>query len=239
MKKIILILAFLTAQNLAQSWWITMDDAVNNNIDTSSLTGQLFVIASENWIEVDVPEQTDYTVSVWVRIATAGLSLSNLVGGSTAKGLRFYTAGNFSGHTTTSAVYNGSVWLDADVELADYKWHYCTVSYESATDSVKLYVDGVFKSKTQTTDGGYQGAAILSIGSGDAGIGFRYFGGDMANVAVWDRALTASEIQAIMNKKFEGLSASQLSGLLAWWALDDRSGATIPDKLGNYDGTWH
>ena len=242
MKKLFLIIAYcllLTAYCFPQGkgWWWKNDDSNTNAIDTSSLSGQLFVIASQNYIEVNIPEQTDYSVSVWLRIPALPQTNYNITGGATAKGLRFFSLGGFDSKLTLAA-YQGS-WIYTDIEFGDYKWRYCTITYESTTDSVKLYIDGIFKTKAQTTDGGYQGGAIQRIGAADAGIGDRYFGGNLANVAVWSRALTISEIQSIMNKQYEGLSTSQKNGLLAWWALDDISGAAVPDKTGNYNGIWH
>ena len=61
--------------------------------------------------------------------------------------------------------------------------------------------------------------------------------GDLANVAIWNRALHPDEINAIMWKSYGDLNAVDKNGLQAWYALDDINGTTVPDSTGNHNGT--
>lgn len=64
-----------------------------------------------------------------------------------------------------------------------------------------------------------------------------YLEGNLANVAVWNRALHPDEINAIMWKSYSDLNAVDKNGLQAWYALDDITGTTVPDSTGNHNGT--
>jgi hypothetical protein len=65
-----------------------------------------------------------------------------------------------------------------------------------------------------------------------------YWDGNLANVAIWNRALTSDEINSVMWKGYDSLTASeQKVGLQAWYALDNITGTDVPDSTGNYNGT--
>jgi hypothetical protein len=71
-------------------------------------------------------------------------------------------------------------------------------------------------------------SASLSISTTtDARIGAQsyslanYFKGNLANVAIWNRALTSDEINSVMWKSYEGLEGAESNGLQAWYSLDD------------------
>ena len=45
--------------------------------------------------------------------------------------------------------------------------------------------------------------------------------GNLANVAIWNRALSSDEINSVMWKSYEALSGAESNGLQAWYSLDD------------------
>ena len=48
-----------------------------------------------------------------------------------------------------------------------------------------------------------------------------YINGNLANVAIWNRALSSDEINSVMWKSYEALSGTESNGLKAWYSLDD------------------
>ncbi len=60
------------------------------------------------------------------------------------------------------------------------------------------------------------------------------FGGKIAEVRVWNRALSAAEIQGNMHRSLNGDEA----GLVGYWPLNTSSGTTAPDLAGGNDGTF-
>jgi len=114
------------------------------------------------------------------------------------------------------------------------KWfHLCGVN--DGGSNAYIYLDGNLKA-TKGSALTYTGQAEAIIGRQGSG-GFEYFSGNLVNVAVWSRALSASEIRSVMNKSYDDLNASETKGLVSWYALDDISGTTVPDSHGNYNGT--
>jgi len=113
------------------------------------------------------------------------------------------------------------------------EWVFVTATYDGTTQ--KLYIDGsqdqsatVTKTVSTTTD-----AKIGSRSYANAD----YMNGNLANVAIWNRALHPDEINAIMWKSYEDLNAVDKNGLQAWYALDNITGTTVPDSTGTNNGT--
>jgi hypothetical protein len=51
------------------------------------------------------------------------------------------------------------------------------------------------------------------------------------------RANTSDEINSIMWKRYDLLTAGESTGLVAWYALDDITGTSVPDSTGTYNAT--
>ena len=53
-----------------------------------------------------------------------------------------------------------------------------------------------------------------------------YFEDNLANVAIWNRALSSDEINSVMWKPVQALTATESNGLQAWYSLDDIASPT-------------
>ena len=97
------------------------------------------------------------------------------------------------------------------------EWFYLSATWDGST--MKLYIDGSLldtKSSSVTID------VTTSAKIGRAGYtSASYFNGNLANVAIWNRALTSDEINSVMWKGYQSLTSTEQSGLQAWYSLDD------------------
>jgi len=89
-------------------------------------------------------------------------------------------------------------------------------TYDGTTQ--KLYINGSLDSS--------QAVSIsLSIGTNST-IGkasytnSNYQNGNLANVAIWNRALSSDEINSVMWKQYQDLNTQEINGLQAWYSLD-------------------
>jgi hypothetical protein len=96
-------------------------------------------------------------------------------------------------------------------------WIYVVGTYDGTT--ARLYIDGSQTNSTATsqtiitTTNARIGAQSFSLGN--------YYSGNLANVAIWNRALSSDEINSVMWKSYEGLTGAESNGLQAWYSLDD------------------
>ncbi len=97
------------------------------------------------------------------------------------------------------------------------EWVFVTATYDGTTQ--KLYINGSLDqsgttSKTiSTTTGARIGTQSFSLGN--------YFEGNLANVAIWNRALSSDEINSVMWKSYTSLNTSEKNGLQAWYSLEE------------------
>jgi hypothetical protein len=88
--------------------------------------------------------------------------------------------------------------------IAANQWTHVAGVYDGA--SVRLYLNGVLQNSTPWTQGIFPGSVPLSIGS--ALVSGSFFGGLIDEPSLYNRALTAAEIQAIYNAGSAGKCAT-------------------------------
>ena len=117
------------------------------------------------------------------------------------------------------------------------KWTYISATYNKT--SCSFYQDGSLLGSFNYSQSTLKSESPFQIGAGYLAGGSlsEYFNGNLANVAIWNRALHPDEINAIMWKSYEDLNAVDKNGLQAWYALDNITGTTVPDSTGNHNGT--
>ena len=107
-----------------------------------------------------------------------------------------------------------------------------------------IYIDGVAVAQTvtETTDktvwfDDTSGLDDGRIGAKLANSGYDWFTGNICQVGIWDAVLDQEQIQSIMEKTYEELTASEKTDLVSYWALDETiessgSGASfVYDKM--------
>ena len=109
------------------------------------------------------------------------------------------------------------------------EWVFVVATYDGTTQ--KLYLDGSLEGSF-TTSKTIDVEINAKIGRSSYATGAQ-FDGNLANVAIWNRALSSDEINSVMWKSYEALSGAESNGLQAWYSLDDISGTSVPDSSGN------
>ena len=109
---------------------------------------------------------------------------------------------------------------DLTASVSENNWYFTVGTYDGTTQ--KLYVDGslISSQAISTTISTTTGARI---GARSHTSPASYWEGNLANVAIWNRALSSDEINSVMWKSYEGLEGAESNGLQAWYSLDDIS----------------
>lgn len=126
---------------------------------------------------------------------------------------------------------NSALDVTSAASVADGGWHHAALVVDASGG--KLFLDGVLAGSNPWSGpaGAVTGTEPLQIG--------RYhtypnrFVGAIDEVAVWNRALTASEILSLKNLLLSGVEAN----LVAYWRLDEGTGATTADLSLGHTGT--
>jgi hypothetical protein len=173
---------------------------------------------------------TNHTIAAWVYVEeNASFKAIFCANDSSSDGIRWALTGSEEPYYRLNAAA-----LYYATPIPKNQWVHTAVNYDGST--MRLYIDGSLVST--------QAALVTIDNSTNAVIGARADNkgdkmlGNLANVAIWNRALSSDEINSVMWKSIDSLSASESSGLQAWYSLDDISGTSVPDSSGNgNDGT--
>lgn len=110
-------------------------------------------------------------------------------------------------------------------------WYHVAGTYDG--DSVKVFINGVQQGALYMPTGMIPGTAYpWRIGrlSDQAQAQTRYWNGQIDEVRIWNRALTAAEIYA---RHDHHLDPAQETGLIGYWRFNEGSGTTITDQTVN------
>ena len=169
---------------------------------------------SSDYIQLNDPfSYTNHTIAAWVYVsndANNKIIFDNREAGS--DGLVFFSTGSeIIQHT-----FNNST-LASTSSYTD-EWIYAVGSYDGTTQ--RLYIDGS-QVASATTSQTMSTTTDAIIGARSFSTKDNYFNGNLANVAIWNRALSSDEINSVMWKSYEALSGAESNGLQAWYSLDD------------------
>ena len=140
------------------------------------------------------------------------------------------------------ATNNGNV-TDAAWSLVIGKWQHLAFTFDSATGAADIYINGVHKGSTQTSN--YRNAVNWGVEDFHIGRSYnngRWFDGDFSEIRIWNRILTSEEINA-KNHFYIVDPASE--GLVGYWKANEGGGSVWADKTGNNDAKaanaviWH
>jgi hypothetical protein len=115
--------------------------------------------------------------------------------GSGVYGLRCNDLGTAYGNISTGSGINQVFYLYSTVTIADNTWYHICMTYDSGYN-MKLYVNAVLEnSRSDIGAVPFQNSSSIVIGTGDS----RFTNGNIASMKIYNRALTASEIQQNFN----------------------------------------
>lgn len=108
--------------------------------------------------------------------------------------------------------------------IPENQWFYIVSTYTGSRSNsgFKMYLNGSRVDDGDFSSGPYTAASPTSANN----IGRRpnnnnlYWDGNLANVAIWNRALTSDEINSVMWKQYQDLNTQEINGLQAWYSLD-------------------
>ena len=183
---------------------------------------------TSDYIDVDplpLSNWDNFTYSAWVNIDT--FQTGNVLGfGSTSSDtplsileIRTDQTINFF-HRNDSGVFAQALSTET---LNANQWYLLTATRENNTST--LYIDGSVAA-TGTQNVSTPTLNTFNIGRLERTTAINYLPGNLANVAIWNRALSSDEINSVMWKPVQALTATESNGLQAWYSLDDIASPT-------------
>ena len=192
---------------------------------------QQFNFNGSNYIEATnykgILGSTNRTVEAWLKTTGTGDELIAWGSNTTSEKMLI----RLNGNGQLRAEFSGSYRVGTQ-SINDGEWHHIAVVLDgSNVSNVKFYIDGQLESISSTQN------ATINTTSGinlriSKGHHNQYLEGNLAEVRIWDKALTASEIQDWMHRKIDNTHPSY-SNLDLYYPLAEGDGSAITDHSGN------
>ena len=205
---------------------------------TNGIVGQAFAVETPGpYAGVRIADQPYYaltnslSIEGWIRPRAAGYCI--FYRGDNRPGLDPYSMSmglnNILSFGITDASGNSA---GVSAPLSYNQWWYVVGTLDGASGKLSLYTNGTLAAQITTTvrplgNLNAQGSPGIGIGNVNDGLNNFPFNGDIDEISLYNRALSASEIQAIYNA--DGLGKCNVppsgcaptpSGLIAWWKGD-------------------
>jgi hypothetical protein len=229
------------------SWWSgegNANDVADNNPGTlngnvtftSGKTGKAFNFDGNRGSFVNVPNASSLnsntgTWSFWLK-TTQTSGFVGLVGkhdaSSSVNGITMQLDGGHARVEVKSG--NQTTLLTGTTTLSDGQWHLMTLTFQSG-GPVVLYIDG----RTETSGT----APTFTFNATPLRFGVMLdtfwtpYNGLLDDVQIYNRVLSASEVQAIYNP----VAVAPPANLVGWWTGDGNNPTTAPDIAGINGGT--
>lgn len=126
-------------------------------------------------------------------------------------------------------------WGVGTTSLSVNTWYYVCAVCDSSANKLYVYVNGVQEGNDSPT-AWPTNTATFEIGRQNGGSYSYYFNGKIANVALWNTALSTAQINQIYLSKIRGIELQIApSNLVGYWPLDDQPDGTSFDADTAYD----
>jgi hypothetical protein len=184
--------------------------------------GRLFNDAAFEYLEINVAVVTapPFTLAVWGRSNDATVNQCLLfVGDKDVVNHRFelVMAGGIAGDPIVFSRQGGGGTNNVltTTGFTTGTWHHCC-AVAVANNDAHVYIDGGSEG-TSTTSVTVSGADRTSVGRAGASEKTRYMSGDIAEVAIWNVALTDAEVSILANRMSPLLMRP--GSLVAYWPI--------------------
>lgn len=137
--------------------------------------------------------------------------------------------------SSTNINYNYNSSTKASSTLSNLTWTHYAISRESGAGTALFIKNGAqvdtgtIAGINATTTAGMIGRRSYNATS--------FYKGNLAQMAIFNTALSAATISGLMNKTYSQLSAGDKTNLVSWWALTNIVGTSVPDLHGTNTGT--
>ena len=194
------------------------------------LSGATSFDGDDDYISFPFQESGNYTISAWFKLDVAQTSIV-VNWGDQATGERrslLIWNGGSGGYHVYSSTYGSNI--AGSTVLSTGVWYHASVTVDVSDGSAKVYLNGSLDGSGTNTINSFTGTTG-EIGRQPSG---EYFEGSIANVGIWNRALSASEIESIYWKgQYADLKGTELTNLVSWYNLS----ADANDSTGTNNGT--
>ena len=177
----------------------------------------------------DLDLTTTWTLEAWIKPTNVAGSFQHIVSKWNGGGDASYNIVVHQGHLRSS-IHNGSTSQGENSigTLTDDVWQHVAVTFDSGT--WRFYINGSLDRTVVTALIPMNSTRPVSLGREGPPANIKYYSGVIDEVRIWNISRTAREIAKNMSKS---LNVKKVTGLVAYWPLDEGTGQFAEDASGN------
>ncbi|ANS03284.1 hypothetical protein [uncultured Mediterranean phage uvDeep-CGR2-KM18-C269] len=205
-------------------------DAIGAGSASFDGTDDYITIADDSTLDI----AGDWSISTWIKIDSGMSSYHRVIGKQDPSSNQCNYGIGIATTNKIGAIFNDGSWrtaYSADA-LVVGQWYHIVGVWDDSEENLHTYIDGSLIATTNVSGGSPSGNDDpITIGTHES-TGGEWFDGNICQVGIWSASLTQAQIQSIMEKTFEELTASEKTNLVSYWALDEAEGVTgVLDKV--------
>ena len=184
--------------------------------------------------DLDIDASENFTVTTWVKSSTTGAFYRILdkreSGGTGYELFLNNSSGAFALNLENTGGANSGTGYSS-TSITDGNWHHIAFVTDRTASESKIYIDGVLedtRSLASIATASFANANNLVIGK-ESTNNDEFFNGDVDELRVWSKAMTAAELISDMTAVVTGTEAD----LLAAYNFENVTGTSVPDITGS------
>ena len=156
--------------------------------------------SEKNYVEIPFSLDSDFSMSVWIKTQDSAPEAKHwwqgigLIDATSSSGSNDFGI-NLSGSKAVFGTGSPSINLESATTINDNNWHHLAFTYDSITGKMLLYVDNNLEAEINGTSGSKNSANYIRLGSTQ--INTNYASASFDDLYIFDRVITATEIQKI------------------------------------------
>lgn len=174
---------------------LTTGGKIGSCYNFNSTSNNNGIYSADNGFMASYINNHSWSICAWVQSTSTDTCVISL-----SYGLRM-----FAGTTTSIALYNSSRTVNcvSSISTTDGKWHHLVATYDTTSNQVKFYVDGVCAQTTNYTSGytyasSWTNGLFIGKDPNNSTVNDHYlYKGKMNDLRIYDHALSAKEVKEL------------------------------------------
>jgi len=201
---------------------------------------------SNDYVNVGNPAELQLgntgTLSLWLKFSSNNAPngvISKNEGVGDTNGYMIWVGSESPGNVIIGEICNGSSnnRIQNSVSLNDNNWHHIVFAWDGSF--LYLYIDGV-SAATPVAQTLTPVSNVYDLHIGKISSSVYYYGGKIDEVRIYNRALSADEVQRVYKLSQPKFLAAPRNGLVGYWSFEEGIGTKVHDYSGNGNhGTWN
>lgn len=231
------------------SYWVSSTNAngcesarVEIVVNVNAAATHLNFDGINDYVNIPKPIALDFTIEYWVKTSASGATgpqwfNGNPIVDNETAGVTTDFGTSLNGNKLAFGIGSPDVTIFSASNINNGVWNHVAVTWKQSSGQMQLFINGVLEATGAASTAPRTASGFIKIGTSNTFASF--FNGNIDELRIWNRVLTATDIQNTMN-----CEAQAQPELIAYYkfnqGFNNTNNTTITsliDETGTYNGT--